>query len=358
MTPPQRSAADDPRRRLSLVRIGLLTGGGDCPGLNAAIRAVVRHAHEEVGATVFGFRDGWRGVMEGSADELTRDEVMGILPRGGTILGTSGTQPSSTPDGVERVRETIEVHQLDGFIAIGGEGTMSACAAMSDVPVVGVPKTIDNDIGGTDHSIGFQTAVQVAADLIDRLYSTAESHQRVMVCEVMGRSAGWIGLEAGVAGAADVILLPEHPFDIELVTRRVEQRMLEDRRFSIVVVSEGAQPVPGTMDVPDYPLDPNGWPRLGGIGSLVAQQLAQRLGVESRITVLGHVQRGGSPSAYDRVLATRLGIAALEEATRGGWGTMVGMVGQEVVRTPIAEVAGSSRTVPDALWRLPEVLCD
>ena len=221
------------------MRIGLLTGGGDCPGLNAAIRAVVRHALDEIGATVYGFRDGWRGVMEGTADELTRDDVRGILPRGGTILGTSGMQPFRTPDGIERVRETTEVHRLDGYIAIGGEGTMSACAAMPDVPVVGVPKTIDNDIGGTDHSIGFQTAVQIATDLIDRLYSTAESHQRVMVCEVMGRSAGWIGLEAGLAGAADVILLPEHPFDIELVARRVKQRMLEDRRFSIVVVSEG-----------------------------------------------------------------------------------------------------------------------
>ena len=339
------------------MRIGILTGGGDCPGLNAAIRAVVRHGYE-IGASVFGFRDGWRGVMEGVADELTRDDVGGILPRGGTILGTSGTQPFRTPDGVERVREAIDVHQLDGFIAIGGEGTMRACAAMPDVAVVGVPKTIDNDVRGTDHSIGFQTAVQVATDLIDRLYSTAESHQRVMVCEVMGRSAGWIGLEAGLAGGANVILLPEHPFDIELVARRVKQRMLEDRRFSIVVVSEGATPLPGTMDVPDYALDANGWPRLGGIGGLVARQLGERIGVESRITVLGHVQRGGSPNAFDRVLATRLGIAALEEAANGGWGSMVGMIGQQVVRTPIAEVAASLRTVPDASWHLPEVLCD
>ncbi|MGZ8630162.1 MAG: 6-phosphofructokinase [Actinomycetota bacterium] len=340
------------------MRLGLLTGGGDCPGLNAAIRAVVRHAQDEYGATVYGFRDGWRGVMEGTADELTRDEVRGILPRGGTILGTSGVQPFRLSDGIDRVRETIEVHQLDGFIAIGGEGTMGSCAAMPDVPVIGVPKTIDNDIGGTDHCIGFQTAVQIAADLIDRLYSTAESHQRVMVCEVMGRSAGWIGLTAGIAAAADVILLPEHPFDIELVARRVKQRMLEARRFSIVVVSEGAAPVDGTMEVPDYPLDPNGWPRLGGIGSLVAQELAARNGVESRITVLGHVQRGGSPVAYDRVLATRLGIAAVEEAARDGWGSMVGSVGQEIVTTPIAEVGRSPRVVPEALWRVPQVLCD
>jgi ATP-dependent phosphofructokinase / diphosphate-dependent phosphofructokinase len=340
------------------VRLGLLTGGGDCPGLNAAIRAVVRHAQDELTASVFGFRDGWRGVMEGVADELTRDDIRGLLPRGGTILGTSGVQPFRSPDGIARVREAIAVHQLEGFVAIGGEGTMGACAAMPDVPVVGIPKTIDNDIGGTDHSIGFHTAVQIATDLIDRLYSTAESHQRVMVCEVMGRSAGWIGLSAGIAGAADVILLPEHPFDIELVARRVKQRMLEDRPFSIVVVSEGTHPVPGTMDVPDYPLDPNGWPRLGGIGGLVAGELASRIGVESRITVLGHVQRGGSPVAYDRVLATRLGIAAVEAASRGEWGTMVGMAGQEIVTTAIAEVAKAPRVVPEELWRLPQVLCD
>jgi 6-phosphofructokinase 1 len=340
------------------VRIGLLTGGGDCPGLNAAIRAVVRRAHEEIGASVFGFRDGWRGVMEGTADELTRDEVRGILGRGGTILGTSGTQPARTPDGMDRVREALDVHRLDGFIVIGGEGTMGACASMPDVPVVGVPKTIDNDIAGTDHSIGFQSAVQIATDLIDRLYSTAESHHRVMVCEVMGRSAGWIGLEAGIAGAADVILLPEHPFDIDLVARRVKQRMSEERRFSIVVVSEGATPVPGTMEVPDYPLDENGWPRLGGIGGLVASELGARNGVESRITVLGHVQRGGSPVAYDRVLATRLGEAALDEAARGGWGTMVGVQGQAIVRTPLAEVAAAPRTVPEGRWRVPQVTCD
>jgi ATP-dependent phosphofructokinase / diphosphate-dependent phosphofructokinase len=226
------------------------------------------------------------------------------------------------------------------------------------VPVIGVPKTIDNDIDGTDHSIGFQTAVQIAADLIDRLYSTAESHQRVMVCEVMGRSAGWIGLEAGIAGAADVILLPEHPFDIGLVARRVKQRMLEDRRFSIVVVSEGAAPVPGTMDIPAYPLDANGWPRLGGIGGLVAQELESRIGVEARVTVLGHVQRGGSPVAYDRVLATRLGIAAVEEAMRGRWGAMVGMTGRRIIATPVEQVAVGPRTVPADLWNLPQILCD
>jgi ATP-dependent phosphofructokinase / diphosphate-dependent phosphofructokinase len=341
------------------MRLGLLTGGGDCPGLNAAIRAIVRYAQDSHGATVYGFRDGWRGVMEGTADELTRDDVRGILTRGGTILGTSGVQPFRLPDGVDRVRETLEVHRLDGFIVIGGEGTMGACAAMPEVPVVGVPKTIDNDIAGTDHSIGFRTAVQIAADLIDRLYSTAESHRRVMVCEVMGRSAGWIGLEAGIAGAADVILVPEHPFDIAAVARRVKQHMLEDRRFSIVVVSEGAKPSPGgAMEVPDYPLDENQWPRLGGIGALVAKELATRNGVESRITVLGHVQRGGSPVASDRVLATRLGVAAVDEAVRGGWGSIVGAAGLEIVTTPIGDAGREPRVVPEELWAIPQVLCE
>lgn len=338
----------------------MLTGGGDCPGLNAAIRAIVRGSVAK-GHEIVGIRQGWRGLAVRDTEPLDRRAVAGTLPRGGTILGTSSYNCFREEGGVALVRESAEELGLDGVVAIGGEGTLGIAQRLHAelaFPVVGVPKTIDNDIGGTDHSIGFQTAVQIATDLIDRLYSTAESHQRVMVCEVMGRSAGWIGLEAGIAGAADVILLPEHPFDIELVARRVKQRMLEDRRFSIVVVSEGAVPLPGTMDVPDYPLDENGWPRLGGMGSLVARELAERNGVESRITVLGHVQRGGSPVAFDRVLATRLGIAAIEEAARGGWGNMVGMVGRQIATTPIAEVGAAPRTVPDELWSLPQVLCE
>ncbi len=339
------------------MRLGLLTGGGDCPGLNAAIRAIVRHTDAEGGSTVLGFRDGWRGVVEGHAQELTREDVRGILPRGGTILGTGGLQPFRLPDGIDRVNEALEVHRLDGFIVIGGEGTMGASAAMLDVPAIGVPKTIDNDIAGTDHSIGFQTAAQIATELVDRLDSTAESHHRVMVCEVMGRSAGWIGLTAGLAGNADVILIPEHPFDMDLVARRVQQVHLERRPYSIVVVSEGAMPAPGTMEVPAYPLDANGWPRLGGIGSLVAAELGARTGFETRITVLGHVQRGGSPVAYDRVLAMRLGEAAVDRALAGGWGALVGVRGDEVVATPIAEVASGPRTVPPERWRVSEVLC-
>jgi 6-phosphofructokinase 1 len=339
------------------MRLGILTGGGDCPGLNAALRAALRHGDGERGASFVGFRYGWRGVVDGLAEELTIEDVRGILPRGGTILGTSGTQPHRLPGGVDRVREALEVHRLDGFLVIGGEGTLGEAAHLGDVPVIGVPKTIDNDIRGTDVSIGFQTASQIATDLIDRLYSTAESHRRVMVCEVMGRHAGWLGYTAGVATGADVILLPEHPFDVELISRRIREVVAIRRPFSIVVVSEGAAPIPGTMAAPTYPLDENGFPRLGGIGAHVASEIERRTGFETRVTVLGHVQRGGSPVASDRVLATRLARAAVDEALAGRWGTLVGNAGSEIVTSPIAEVAAASRTVPDELWRIPEVLC-
>jgi phosphofructokinase-like protein len=339
------------------MRWGILTGGGDCPGLNAALRAAVRHGDVEGGGSFVGFRYGWRGVIEGLAEELTIEDVRGILPRGGTILGTSGTQPHRVEGGVARVREALSVHRLDGFIVIGGEGTIGAAVEMPDVPVIGVPKTIDNDIRGTDASIGFQTAAQIATDLIDRLYSTAESHRRVMVCEVMGRHAGWIGYTAGVATGADVIVLPEHPFDVELISRRVREVIAIRRPFSIVVVSEGATPIAGSMTVPDYPLDENGFPRLGGIGSLLAAEIGRRTGFETRVTVLGHVQRGGSPVAFDRVLATRLARAAIDEAAAGRWGTLVGSHGGGISTTPLAEIAAGSRTVPESLWRIPEVLC-
>jgi 6-phosphofructokinase 1 len=339
------------------VRLGILTGGGDCPGLNAAIRAAVRHGDAERGSTFVGFRDGWRGVLEDRAEELTDDDVRGILPRGGTILGTSGAQPHRLPGGPERVREAIAEHRLDGFLVIGGEGTIGAALHLDDVPIVGVPKTIDNDVRGTDASIGFHTAAQIATDLVDRLYSTAESHNRVMVCEVMGRHAGWIGYTAGVAAGADVILLPEHPFDIELVCRRIREVHAVRRPFSIVVVSEGAVPLDGTMVVPDYPVDENGFPRLGGIGALVADEIGRQTRYETRVTVLGHVQRGGSPSSFDRVLATRLARAAVDGAAAGLWGSLVGLHGQDIGTTPITEVAAGSRTVPEELWKIPEVLC-
>jgi len=333
-----------------------LTGGGDCPGLNAAIRAAVRYGDEQLAVSFVGFRDGWRGVLDGDARELAIDDVRGILPQGGTILGTSGTQPHRVERGVDRVRAALDDHHLDGFVVIGGEGTIGATSIVG-VPAVGVPKTIDNDVRGTDASIGFTTAAQIATDLIDRLYSTAESHNRVMVCEVMGRHAGWIGWTAGVATAADVIAVPEHPFDIDLVCRRIRGVLAVRRPFAIVVVSEGATPIEGTLDMPVYPLDENGFPKLGGIGAVVAEAIGRTTGFETRVTVLGHVQRGGSPCAFDRVLATRLARAAVDEAVAGRWGSVVGMHGDEVITTPIDEVAAGSRVVPESLWSIPEVVC-
>ncbi|MGE5227857.1 MAG: 6-phosphofructokinase [Planctomycetaceae bacterium] len=338
------------------MRLGILTGGGDCPGLNAAIRSAVRYGEDERGVSFVGFRDGWRGVLEGDAEELTIDDVRGILPRGGTILGTSGVQPQRVAGGVERVREALRIHRLDGLLVIGGEGTLGAAYAV-EVPVVAIPKTIDNDIRGTQACIGFHSAAQIATDLIDRLYSTAESHNRVMVCEVMGRHAGWIGYTAGVATGADVIAIPEHPFDIDAICRRIREVIAVRRRFAIVVVSEGAMPVAGSMPEPTYPLDDNGFPRLGGIGSAVAGEIERRTGFETRVTVLGHVQRGGSPLAFDRVLATRMARVAVDLALEGAWGTLAGLVGDELRPAPLAGVLAGSRTVPEERWSIPEVLC-
>src|ERR1700734_1656705 len=298
------------------MRIALLTGGGDCPGLNAVIRAVVRKGIDAYRDEVIGFRDGWRGVLEDVQEELTIESTRGILPRGGTILGSSRTNPAKREDGIERVRATLERHRLDGLIAIGGEDTLGAANRLSEagINVIGVPKTIDNDLGASDQTFGFDTALQVATDAIDRLHTTAESHHRILVVEVMGRSAGWIALHAGLAGGADVILIPEIPFDIDEVCRLIARRHERGRYFSIVVVAEGALPKEGTMSVVTGELDEFGHPRLGGIGQRPAQEIETRTGFETRATVLGHVQRGGTPTAFDRVLATRLGLAAIDAA--------------------------------------------
>ncbi|HZP90310.1 MAG TPA: ATP-dependent 6-phosphofructokinase [Actinomycetota bacterium] len=338
-----------------MTRIGVLTGGGDCPGLNAAIRAIVRGAVGVRGWDVLGFRNGWRGVMDGDVRELTVESVQGILHRGGTILGSSGANPYHE-GGVERVRATFRDLEIDGLIAIGGEGTLGAAAHMSEegLPVVGVPKTIDNDLSGTDSCIGYRTAVQVATEAIDRLHTTAESHNRLMLVEVMGRSAGWIALAAGLAGGADLILIPERPFDVEEVCAHVRRRHLLGHSFSIVVVAEGALPVEGTLELPEYPTDERGFPRFGGIAHRLAPVLQDRTGFESRVTVLGHVQRGGSPCAEDRILATRLAIAALDLVEAGRWGRMVGVRGADVVDVPLAEAA-RVRRVPDELYRVAEV---
>ncbi len=341
------------------MRIGVLTGGGDCPGLNAAIRAIVRKGVDRYGDAVVGFRDGWRGVLENQTSELTLESTRGIIHRGGTILGSSRTNPyKDGADGAAKVRETMESLHLDGLVAIGGEDTLGVASKLADaeLKVIGLPKTIDNDLGGTDMTFGFDTAVQVATDAIDRLHTTAESHHRVLILEVMGRHAGWIALHSGLAGGADVILIPEQPFDIDEVCRLIIRRRSRGRYFSIVVVAEGALPKEGTMETVGGELDAFGHVRLGGIGVRLEKEIEQRTGFETRATILGHVQRGGTPTAFDRVLATRLGIAAIDAAHAGDWGKMASLRGQRIEMVPLAEAVRQLRTVSDADYAVAEAL--
>jgi ATP-dependent phosphofructokinase / diphosphate-dependent phosphofructokinase len=340
------------------VRVGVLTGGGDCPGLNAVIRAIVRKGIDVYGHSIVGFHDGWRGPLENVFSELTVESTRGILPRGGTILRTSRTNPFKGEEGPLRIAENMEALHLHGLIAIGGEDTLGAAARLHDdhgIPVLGVPKTIDNDLGGTDVTFGFDTAVQVATDAIDRLHTTAESHNRVMVVEVMGRHAGWIALHSGLAGGADVVLVPERPFDIAEVCRHIERRHSRGRFFSIVVVAEGAAPREGTMEVMGGERDEFGHERLGGIGQRLEREIEDRTGFETRATVLGHVQRGGTPTAFDRVLASRLGVAAIDAANDGSWGMMPALKGQAIELVPMGEAVKDLRTVPDDEYRVAEV---
>jgi ATP-dependent phosphofructokinase / diphosphate-dependent phosphofructokinase len=330
------------------MRIGVLTGGGDCPGLNAVIRAVVRKSIDEHGDQVVGFRDGWRGVLENFFDELTIESTRGILPRGGTILGSSRTNIYKRDDGVDLVRQTFERQRLDGLIAIGGEDTLGAAHRLHEdgLNVIGVPKTIDNDLGATDVTFGFDTALHVASEAIDRLHTTAESHNRILIVEVMGRHAGWIALHSGLAGGADVILIPEIPFDIDEVCRLIRRRHERGRYFSIVVAAEGAVPKEGTISISTGDLDEFGHPRLGGIGHTLEREIEHRTGYETRATVLGHVQRGGTPTAFDRVLATRLGLAAVDAVHDGEWGMMMALRGTRIERVALSEAVAQLRTVP------------
>jgi ATP-dependent phosphofructokinase / diphosphate-dependent phosphofructokinase len=330
------------------VRIGILTGGGDCPGLNAVIRGVVRKAIDDYGDAVVGFRDGWRGPLEGSFAELTIESTRGILPRGGTILGSSRTNPYRREDGVERIKQTLVDTGVDGLIAIGGEDTLGVANRLGEdgVKVIGVPKTIDNDLGATDVTFGFDTALHVATEAIDRLHTTAESHNRILVVEVMGRTAGWIALHAGIAGGADVILIPEIPFDIDEVCRLLRRRHARGRYFSIVVAAEGATPQEGTMEIASGEVDEFGHPRLGGIGYALEREIEKQTGYETRATVLGHVQRGGTPTAFDRVLATRLGLAAITAAHADEWGMMTALHATEIELVPLAEAVREVRRVP------------
>jgi ATP-dependent phosphofructokinase / diphosphate-dependent phosphofructokinase len=339
------------------MRIGVLTGGGDCPGLNAVIRAAVRKGEAVYGHSFVGYRHGWRGVMEGESIPLSLNTIRGLLPRGGTILGTSRTNPYKTEAGPGAVVATLERDHVDALIAIGGDDTLGVGNKLGalGVDVVGVPKTIDNDLSATDYTFGFWTAVQIGTDAIDRLQTTAESHDRVMVVEVMGRHAGWIATYCGIAGGADIILVPEEPFDIDAVCARLRRRHEDGVAFSIVVVAEGAVPVEGTMTLQAGDTDEFGHVRLGGIGTRVQQEIASRTGFEARVTVIGHVLRGGTPTAFDRILATRFGLAAIDAVNDGDFATMVALRGTDIVRVPIGEGVAQSKTVDAALFEAASV---
>ncbi len=339
------------------MRIGILTGGGDCPGLNAVIRAVVRKGEGQYGHTIVGYRHGWRGVMQGESMNLSVNAVRGLLPRGGTILGTSRTNPYKTDDGPRQVLAMLARDRVDALIAIGGEDTLGVAAKLGGdgARVVGVPKTIDNDLSGTDFTFGFHTAVQTATDAIDRLHTTAESHDRVMVVEVMGRHAGWIATYSGMAGGADVILIPEEPFDIEEICDRLTHRHQGGASFSIIVTAEGAVPKEGTMELQTGEVDDFGHVRLGGIGLRLAEEVERRTGYEARMTSLGHLLRGGSPTAYDRVIATRFGIEAIDAVHEGDFATMVALRGTDVVRIPIEHGVAQLKTVDGRLFETAAV---
>jgi 6-phosphofructokinase 1 len=338
------------------MRIGVLTGGGDCPGLNAVIRAVVRKGVGVYGHEFVGFRDGWRGPLEGATKPLGVEQVRGILPRGGTILGSSRTNPYTVEGGVDKIRENLTRLGVDALIAIGGEDTLGVANRLTaeGIPVIGVPKTIDNDLGATDYTFGFDTAVTVAMEAIDRLHTTAESHHRALVVEVMGRHAGWIALHAGLAGGANVILVPEQPFDLDKVVALVESRFAT-QYSPIIVVAEGAVPKDGAEVLFSGETDAFGHVRLGGVGMWLAAQIEERTGKESRAVVIGHVQRGGTPTAYDRVLATRFGLHAIDAAHEKDWGKMVALRGTDIIRVPLEEATRELKTVPPERYAEAEV---
>jgi phosphofructokinase-like protein len=335
------------------MRVGILTGGGDCPGLNAVIRAVVRKGEVNYGDRFVGFLNGWRGVIDNDTTPLDVERCRGILPRGGTILGTSRTNPYKIDGGIDKAVATLRDQRIDALVAIGGEDTLGVAYKLSSegVSIIGVPKTIDNDLSATEVSFGFHTAVQIATDAIDRLHTTAESHNRVIVCEVMGRSAGWIATYAGIAGGAAEVLIPEQPFDIDEVCHNLVARHAKGPYASIVVVAEGATPKEGTIAVTSGDLDQFGHPRLGGIGNVLAGEIEKRTGYETRVTILGHVQRGGTPTAYDRVLATRFGIAAIDAVHELAFGNMVALRADQIVRVPLAEAVTEPKLVTDDLYQ-------
>jgi len=337
-----------------MSKIGILTGGGDCPGLNPVIRAVVRKGFNE-GYEVIGIKDGWKGLIESDTVKLDLSSVSGILPKGGTILGTSRTNPYKKEGGVDKVRGNFKTLGLDALVVVGGEDTLGVANKLiqDGIPnIVGVPKTIDNDLSATDYTFGFDTALNIAVDCIDRLHTTAESHHRIIVAEVMGRHAGWIAIESGIAGGADIILIPELPIDIEEVCALLKKRHGRGKKFSIVVVAEGAQFKSGTMVLQEEKLDEFGHVRLGGIGERIAVEIEKRTGYETRVSVLGHIQRGGSPSAFDRVLGTRFGVKAVELVKVKKFGRMVSLSGNKIIDVAIQEAVGTLKTVDMELYNI------
>lgn len=340
-----------------MKKVGILTGGGDCPGLNPVIRAVVRKGLLE-GYEITGIKNGWKGLIENDTMPLTIDTVSGILPKGGTILGTSRTNPYKKENGVEKVKENFAKMGLDALIAVGGEDTLGVAAKLFKDgigSVVGVPKTIDNDLSCTDYTFGFDTALNVATECIDRLHTTAESHHRIIVAEVMGRHAGWIAVEAGIAGGADVILIPEVPIDLDEVCAIVKKRHQRGKTFSIVVVAEGAQFKEGTFVTQEQKLDDFGHVRLGGIGEKLGQEIEKRTGFETRVSVLGHIQRGGSPTAFDRVLGTRFGVKAVELLREKKFGRMVALSGNKIVDVPLGDAVKELKTVDNEFYEIAKV---
>jgi ATP-dependent phosphofructokinase / diphosphate-dependent phosphofructokinase len=339
------------------MRIGVLTGGGDCPGLNAVIRAIVRKGVTAHGHEFVGFRYGWAGVINNDTTPLDLASTRGILHRGGTILGSSRTNVYKVDDGVEKVKQAMEANGLDALVPIGGEDTLGVAGKLHEdgINVIGVPKTIDNDLAATDFTFGFQTAVQIATDAIDRLHTTAESHNRVIIVEVMGRHAGWIALYSGIAGGADVVLIPEKPFDIDEVCNHIRRRHESGRTFSIVVVAEGATPKDGNLITEHQSTDAFGHVRLGGIAVELEKEIEARTGYESRMTILGHVQRGGTPLAFDRVLGTRFGVEAIDAVAEGDFGKMVALRGTRIERVPLSEALAEPKLVDSEIYKTAEV---
>jgi 6-phosphofructokinase 1 len=340
-----------------MTRIGVLTGGGDCPGLNAVIRAVVKSSIC-CDIDIVGIRNGWKGLIDGEIELLTDYSVSGILPKGGTIIGTSRTNPYKNPEDIQKLKDNLKRFGIEALVAIGGDDTLSVAMKLDEenIPVVGVPKTIDNDLSGTDYTFGFDTAISIVTDAIDRLHTTAESHHRVIVVEVMGRHAGWIATMSGIAGGADEILIPEVPFDIEKVCENLKARYDRGKKFSIVVVAEGAKPKDNDMVVTQSEeRDEFGHVRLGGIGHSLAREIETRMNVDPRVTVLGHVQRGGTPTAHDRILATRFGVKAVELIKNGDFGKMVALQGDNIVPVPLSEAVSESKTVKMELYELAKI---